>query len=218
MNNRELRVATRLPVVATESTGDRAFYTKNLSMGGLFLLSETRWPVGSTMSLSMTFGDVRIELTARVTHLQRDGVGMCFVGPSDETRAQIKAIISEQMPHEAEGGAFQALQRAVGMGKPRGIQVVWTEGKSRHESTARDLSSAGAFFESETMPAEGATIMVYLSSITENDDHELEPELRGCAAEVLERTDAGFDVRFRTPSAEFRMAIDQALRNAAAAE
>lgn len=214
MHTRELRVATRLPVVATESTGDRAFYTKNLSMGGLFLLSDTRWPVGSHMELVMTVGDVRIQLTARVTHLQRDGVGMCFVGPSDETRSQIRDIISAQMPQQ-DGSTFESLQRAVGMGKPRGIKLIWSEGKTRHESTARDLSSTGAFFESSVLPAEGATIMVYLSSVTENDDHELEPELRGCTAEVLERTDKGFDVRFKTPSAEFRMAIDQALRDAA---
>jgi hypothetical protein len=85
LQERQPRVSTRVPVVETEN-GQGVYYTKNLSMGGLFLLADKRWPVGSQIALAIVHGDMRLEFAARVTHLQRDGVGLCFIDPSDAIR------------------------------------------------------------------------------------------------------------------------------------
>lgn len=211
-NNRQPRIDTRLPVVETAQEG-ATYYTKNLSMGGLFLVTEKRWPVGSEIGLTITFGRARLPLTARVTHLQRDGVGMCFVEPSDSVREALRQLIASQIPSN-DNSAFAALKSAVGL---RGKQTVlsWTDGKIRHEAVVRELTMQGGFFDGPERPAVGSTIMVYVPSTLEVDRDEVQHELRGSSADVLSHTDSGFQARWAVPSAEFRMALDRLLRDLA---
>ena len=210
VTNRQPRVDTRLPVVETGTEG-ATYYTKNLSMGGLFLMTEKRWAVGSEIGLTIAFGRARLPLNARVTHMQRDGVGMCFIEPSDAVREALRLLIASQIP--ANGPSrLESLQRAVGMGHVQGLVVAWSDGKLRHESVVRGLSLHGGTFESADKPPLSASIMVYVPSSMENDDAEVEHELRGTSAEVASHTDDGFEARFTSPSAEFRMALERLLR------
>ncbi len=153
------RVTTRLPVVET-GDGRGVYYTKNLSMGGLFLMSDKRWPVGSEVALALTYGPTRLEFVGRVTHLQRDGVGLCFIEPSDQVREALRKLIAAQIPQN-KGGLASALKNAVGFGG--GPRIAWSDGESRFESPARDVSTRGAFFEFDALPAVGSTIIVYLA-------------------------------------------------------
>lgn len=210
VTNRQPRVDSRLPVVETGTEG-ATYYTKNLSMGGLFLLAEKRWAVGSEVSLTITFGRARLPLNARVTHLQRDGVGMCFIEPSEAVREALRLLIASQIPANATS-RLESLQRAVGLGHAPGITLAWSDGKIRHESMVTDLSMHGGTFESADKPALGATLIVYVPSSVETEDAELEHELRGTSAEVTSHTDTGFEARFSSPSAEFRMALERLLR------
>jgi hypothetical protein len=208
---RQPRVSTRLPVVET-GDGRGVYYTKNLSMGGLFLLSDKRWAVGSVIELALSHGTTRLEFKARITHLQRDGVGLCFIDPSDDVREALRKIIASQIPQNRSGGLASALKNAVGLASAAGTRIAWSDGESRFESAARDLDARSAFFEFDAPPAVGSTIIVYLPATTQNDDEEIEHELRGCTAEVVGHSEGGFAVKFLTPSAEFRMAIERLLR------
>ncbi|MEZ0312603.1 MAG: PilZ domain-containing protein [Myxococcota bacterium] len=201
---------TRLPVVETAS-GGATYYTKNLSMGGLFLLSEKRWPVGSELNLTIAFGRARLPINARVTHLQRDGVGMCFMEPSDAVREALRLLIASQIPVN-EPSRAGAIARAVGLGGGPSVVIAWSDGKLRHEATVRRLTMHGGFFETPDRPDIGSNIMVYVPSSFENEDAEIEHELRGCSAEVTAHSEEGFDARFTVPSAEFRMALERLLR------
>ncbi len=194
MANRQPRVDTRLPVVETTSGGD-TYYTKNLSMGGLFLLTEKRWAVGSELNLTITFGRARLPINARVTHLQRDGVGMCFMETSDAVREALRLLIASQIP--ASGSS---------------VVLAWSDGKIRHEATVRGLTMQGGSFKTPDRPDVGSSIMVYVPSTVETEDAEVEHELRGCSAEVTSHASDGFDARFTVPSAEFRMALERLLR------
>src|SRR4051812_7199193 len=75
---RQFRAATRLPVVIA---GKEIYYTKNLSLGGLFLYTPKRWAVGSTHQLDVRFDERSHFAQARVTHVQADGVGLSFIEP-----------------------------------------------------------------------------------------------------------------------------------------
>ncbi len=210
VTSRQPRVDTRLPVVETGS-GGATYYTKNLSMGGLFLLTEKRWAVGSEVNLTITFGRARLPILARVTHLQRDGVGMCFTEPSDAVREALRLLIASQIPVSTPS-RLEASSRAIGVGAGPSVVLAWSDGKLRHEATVRGLSMQGGFFETPDRPVIGSSIMVYIPSKIETEDASIEHELRGCSAEVTTHSLEGFDARFTVPSAEFRMALERLLR------
>ncbi len=211
LTNRQPRVDTRLPVVETGTEGV-TYYTKNLSMGGLFLLSEKRYAVGSEVALTIAFGRARLPLQARVTHLQRDGVGMCFIEPSEAVREALRLLIASQIPVN-EPTRLEAISRPVGFGHGPSVVLAWSDGRHRHEATVRGLTMQGGFFETPDRPSIGAQIIVYIPQRVEHEDGgEVEHELRGSKAEVMTHSVDGFDAKFMVPSAEFRMALERLLR------
>src|SRR5262245_10843920 len=118
---RLVRVAARIPVIEMDDTGAAPYFTKNLSLGGLFLLTERRWPVGSTVRLTIKNGDKRLPISARVTHIQIDGVGFSFAAPPADATAALRGMIDEILAREG----YDVNRAEIGG------RAVWSQGDRR---------------------------------------------------------------------------------------
>ncbi len=193
------RVALRLPVATPE--GGAPAVTKNISMGGLFLITTKRFEVGTDVELVLEIAGVDLAVTARVTHQQADGAGFSFVDPSpllrEIVREQIDAILHQQASDDTD--PHFVIQHA----------VTWSrDGTGRELSDVRDLSLAGAFFDSDVPVRVGETVYVYVPGFIATDENKAS-EVRGVEAEVVRVEEDGFGVKFLGASAEFRMAIER---------
>lgn len=198
----ETRVPVRIPVVIADG-GDPA-QTKNLSIGGLYLITRRRYPVGEHVELRLEYDAVQLRVTGRVTHQQADGCGFSFVNPEHETREAIRALIDNllaQAPIEGDDTNPRIALRK---------RVSWSyEDNQRHEASLRQLARAGAYLFSEHPAKKGASIFVYFPGFTTTDDPGRASEVRGSEASVTHVDSAGFGVRFVRPSAEFQMAVER---------
>lgn len=194
----EPRVPVSIPV-ATPDGGDPAV-TKNISMGGLFLITRQRFTVGAEVALVLECGGMELEVTGRVTHHQADGVGISFVDPSpllhNILREQIDALLSQHSLGEDTNPRIPVRQK-----------VPWSRGgAAREQAEVRQISSEGAFLASEAQVRKDETVYVYLPGYLATD-RDKASEVRGVEARVIYVRDDGFGVRFINASAEFRMAV-----------
>lgn len=203
---RQFRVAARLPVVDAIEGEKRACYTKNLSLGGLFLLTDKRWPIGSTVSLSVNHEDARFDVDARVTHLQADGVGFSFVDASTTLREMLRQVIDKTISRPSDESDESVNRVAIQS------RVVWAQDEQRYEADLRNIGQEGAFLETVVPPQLEGTVFVYLPAFGPAVTDNVPQELRGCMATVSRRDADGFAVRFVNPSAEFRMAVAELSR------
>ncbi|MEO0811610.1 MAG: PilZ domain-containing protein, partial [Myxococcota bacterium] len=197
----QVRVPVRLLVV-TPDGADRAV-TKNISIGGLYLITKKRFTVGAELPLVLEVGEMRLEVTARVTHQQADGAGFSFVDPSplvqEIVREQIDSILSQETMSDDDTNPRVVVQHSVS----------WSiDGTDREEAEVRDLSLTGAYLATETKVEVDDTIYIYVPGFVATDGGKAS-EVRGVEARVVHTTENGFGVRFLGASAEFRMAIER---------
>lgn len=203
---RQFRATTRLPVVTAAPTGARIYYTKNLSIGGLFLLTDNRWHIGTSVDLTVRFDDVEHHVAARVTHMQSDGVGMSFISPPKELQRELRSVLSAHVdPIEME--AFGSLKKTMFRKVRERMRVSWSHEALRFAAVLRELSDDGLFLDTDEVPAFGAEIYVHLPVLTTDSAELTTSELRGARAKVIFRDSSQFGATFINPSAEFRMAV-----------
>lgn len=192
---REPRVPVSIPVVAPGL--DAPCVTKNLSLGGLFLLTRRRYPVGENVSLKLIYQDLNLDVEARVTHLQSDGVGFAFVSASTPLRNTIRAILDKMV---------QGSVSRDGAAPPP--SSFWSpDGSVKREARLLDVSAKGAYVAGPG-PAVGAEILFYIPGFTPRDASE-PSEVRGSKARVVRSSEEGFGMEFVNASAEFRMALEE---------
>ncbi|MEM6531163.1 MAG: PilZ domain-containing protein [Myxococcota bacterium] len=198
----ETRVPVSIPVVTAD--GGKPALTKNLSLGGLYLITRRRYAVGSHVELSLSYGGVQLGVTGRVTHLQADGCGFAFVNASVALRNMLRELIDtllDQRPVVDDDT------------NPRFViehQIHWSRGDAkRHHASIRQLSLAGAYLTSEVRAKKGETLLVYVPGFTATDDGSRASEVRGTRSVVVHEDGEGFGVRFVGASAEFRMAVER---------
>lgn len=203
---RQFRADARLPVITAASTGGRIYYTKNLAIGGLFLLTEDRWHVGSSVDLTVRFDHVEMPVKARVTHMQSDGVGLSFTDPSDELVVGLRRVLNAHVdPVELEG--FNSLKRTMFRKLSERMRVTWTYENERYDAVLRELSDEGLFLDTEIVPPFDAKVFVYLPAVLAEGIALQATELRGTHAKVIFRDASQFGATFVNASAEFRMAV-----------
>lgn len=204
---RHVRIAAPLRVFDVAKSPPELFVTRNISLGGLFLVSKSRRAVGSTVELLLEHRDYTAAVHGRVTHLQSDGFGISFMDPSDAflrfVRASIDDLLRGGSPLEDRRGDERA---------PVGMQVVWSQVQQEHRGQLNNLSHQGAFILCPEPPVLAAEVFVYLPGFVYDVGSPRPSEARGCAAKVVHRTPEGFGVVFESPSAEFRMAVDGVLK------
>lgn len=201
---RERRINVALRVSIRDEDGH--YLTKNLSAGGLFLITPRRFPVGSFVALSLDYKGLVIETGARVTHIQRDGVGVRFWNPTPEMEEAIAKVIADLL---ASGYSPDDRRR-----EPRtalsGAPVLFRRGELEHRAELVDLSLSGAKIRAAKIPKEGETVLVLMPT-PGVDRRRVGVDLVGADAIVRRALDDAFGVEFDAPSAEFRLAVARLL-------
>jgi hypothetical protein len=211
VTRRHVRIAAPVRVYDLDAMPPEALSTKNVSLGGFFLLTRRRRAVGSTMELAIEHREQKATVHGRVTHLQADGIGIAFVDATDAFLQFVQTIIDDLLA----GGARVDDRRSASRSFVT-LQVVWRQEGIEYQGRLRNLSAGGALIECENCPDMQSEIFVYLPGYTYALSSPRPSEARGCAARVLHRVSYGFGVQFLAPSAEFRMAIEALLREARA--
>lgn len=178
--------------------------TKNLSSGGLFLLTERRYADGDVLRLALEHKGLQLTTSARVTHAQADGVGVRFWNPSDEFRQNLAAIIEDFVSASTPFDDTDAPGELTA-----GDKILWRVGTLEYEGVLADISMEGAFIVSNEQPPIGGDVYVLLPYL--DPMMSKEPEIVGCAARVTRSTPEGFGVGFVSPSAEFAVAVAHVL-------
>ena len=193
-----IRIRTDTAVVTGRVEGSRPAPARNLSTGGIFLITAQRFGLGCVELLTLEVGHRRLQTPARVTHLQPDGVGFSFASPGEPFLTAVRELIDELLSSDAERTAER---------KHVSDPVVWSQAGASRTTVLRDLSAGGAFVLCDAPPRLGSELLLYLPGYTYSAGTEQPSELRGCRAQVVRHAEGGFACRFLDPSAEFRMGI-----------
>ena len=199
-----LRIRTDGVPVLVQVAGALPAPARNLSLGGVFVVTEQRWAVGATEPMIIEYAGQRQHSPGRVTHIQPDGVGLAFAAPGDAFLAWIRDIIDQLL---AAGDQPQPERKRVS------DPVVWSQAGASHTSRLRDLSPGGAFVAASAPPPVGSEVVLYLPGYTYSQGTPKPSELRGCTCRVVRTGDQGFACSFVDASAEFRMSVAERLSN-----
>ncbi len=197
---RDDRVCCALTVSEAGGSNARLGITKDLSLTGLFIVTKTRWKTGSIVALHLSHRFWDFDLEARVVRMLPDGAGLEFVEPSDKAIAGLKLIIDDLL---AEGSWYDSRRAQLRLD----VQgpVTWARASTEVQSLLKDLTTAGAFIETDRPPSPGASIMIYLPGTGDTQ------AACGCQATVIHRNKNGFGVDFVFPSPEFCAAVEAIL-------
>lgn len=202
-NRRHIRIsaALRVDIQNRETSESASYMTKDLSLGGVFLLDAPHWPIGTELPLKIVRGLRQLELLGQVVRHDASGVGIAFVDPGVSAEAAIEEMVIELV---ALGYPFDERR-----GEPRhpiDIAVTWRHGAVEETSRIRDLSFKGAFILSDNKPPVGETCYVYLPALEEESQR---AGVWGCEARVMHARDEGFGVQFQRPSEGFRTSVSR---------
>ncbi|MEE8409321.1 MAG: PilZ domain-containing protein [Myxococcota bacterium] len=175
---------------------------KNLSFGGVFVVTEQRWPVGDNVQLTIRYRDQAIKTNARVTHTHLDGVGFAFVRTSAKLLSSISNMIGDLLTERlAVDDRRQSTRIDVS------AAIVFSRDDTPESAQLRDISDTGALVLTRKPPPVGSRTYVYLPGYAYSNGSTQRSELRGCLAEVVRSDQDTFACEFRDPSAEFSMAV-----------
>ncbi len=206
---RHPRVAGPLRAYDMSESPPEPMLTRNVGLGGAFLVTARRRPVGSPIELLLEHRGATASVAGRVTHFQADGVGVAFSDPSEAFLAFVQRAIDDLL-----AGGAPTVDRRAEERSPVHAQVVWSQTGAEHRGRLRNLGRQGALIECDRPPDLGSEVLVYLPGYTYALKSSRPSEARGCTARVVHREASGFGVQFVAPSAEFRMAVARVLEDA----
>ncbi len=201
-----IRISKALAVAIQGEDG--IFHSKNLHANGLFLLTDKRWPLGTTLSLRFFHVLLSLEVNATVVHHQADGVGLRYVSPPESFQDGMSNIINSLL---ADGAWFDERRRS--LRTQVSGQAVYEYKGSEISAQLIDLSREGAFLESPFKPPVGDAVCFYLPRRIESQEGE-STAVVGCTARVAHQKESGFGLQFQSPSAEFDEALVRILEQA----
>ncbi len=205
-NRVDERVSAALKVTVAGAAGEPCV-TRNISLGGVFLLVKQRWPEGTVLKLELRDRFHSVSLFARAVRHERDGVAFAFVEVSEAQRQRLHLLIDGLL---ADGAWYDDRRRSVRTALTG--PVVWRYGDREFQAELRDLSDGGALIGTTQPPELGAQILLYLPAL--GDDAAAEAGVLGCQALVAHRTPEGFGVTFLFPSPEFSTTVERLVRSA----
>lgn len=211
LRSRRWRLDARVHIIKealhVSSADGQRHVAKNLSLGGIFVLSRQKRPIGDQATLTIHHRGVDLETRARVTHSGADGVGYAFVNPSAEFVESLSVAIRDLLSVGAAVGDRRTAARY-----PVNAAIAFSDGKERTLAQLANLSATGAYVQTTDPPAPGSKVYIYLPGRTFSEGQDVFSEVRGCLCDVVRRARDGFGVHFRNPSAEFQMAVDMLMR------
>ncbi|MEL6339806.1 MAG: PilZ domain-containing protein [Myxococcota bacterium] len=202
--DRRINVAMRVEIL-DRNTGEELF-TKNVSVGGLFLITTHRYPIGGVLPLRLDYKGLLVEVSARVTHIQRDGIGVRFWNAGSAVEEAVSRIIDDLLASGHHGNDRRRESRIWVQDTP----VVWRRGELDHPAELADLSLSGARLRATETPDVDEKVLLMLPTPSSEAGSD-RVDLVGSDACVRRVIDDQFGVEFDGPSAEFRLAVAKLL-------
>lgn len=198
----ETRVVAPVGVLLSVNGKRDACFTRNISIGGTFVMSKQVAVVGDTVTLSFVQAGNRLSTSARVASMTSEGLGLRFINASPEFCDGLTTLIHELLQKTGEQAARPSHQTGGGASwsyiPQQGLRHFLRRGK--RNATLSGLSLDGAALEARRPPDVAEEILVYLRSPDTGDDLE-------CLAKVVRHTDRGFAVKFHSPTIAFRRVV-----------
>lgn len=199
------RVNAAMRVRVLDESDQEYRLTKNISIGGVFFITDRRYPIGQYLDLEIDYKGVLVETGARVTHTQRDGVGVRFWDAPAKLRHTLRSMIEDLLA--AGLGELRREQRVCIEETP----VIWRQNELEHRGELLNLSLSGAGIRCSDVPHTGDEIVIMIPTPAA-DLRVKSLDLVGTHAHVRQSEQEVFGVEFDTPSAEFRLAVARLLQ------
>jgi len=180
--------------------------TRNVSRGGMFVLTKMDLAPGAEVQLEIVHEGKRLIGNAKVTTKTAQGVGLAFSSTDPEFGAGVDGLLRSLLkrPNEDLGaGEVEVSGRMAWSHLPDGRAWNWWR-KRKMVANLVSLSLDGAAMVASRRPEPAELVLIYL---TDSRDESGEPVF--CRAEVVRHTDHGFAVKFLSPSLEFRRAVSR---------
>lgn len=210
---RDTRVVAGVGLILTVDGQSEPCLTRNLSRGGMFVVTRRVVPDGKVVGLEVIHHGKRLKAEAQVVKCADDGLGLSFTGADEAFRTAIRALMDAMVAERSIDPTDD-----VSLDPSRDLKIAWgfppdnkwwkILGKKKQTAELNNLTGDGASLASKTRPKVGDTIIVYLSSRSFGDAVLVES-----AAEVIRMTDDGFAVQFQAASIDFRRAVGQIRRH-----
>lgn len=205
---RHLRVSVKLRVRTKGVDGQELlFFTRNVSVGGLFLMMQPPLETDSLLEMAILTGDDEIELRGRVVRTEEFGCAFEFSGVAEDTRERLRALVADLLNH------CVANIRSIGHSQVRErTNTYWSKGAESVPAHLTKLSDVGAHFESDEIPNLYDRIRIFLPA--EYRPHRDDVPLTECSAQVIDRRGRGFSVVFLENRPDFMNAVQTMLQPA----
>jgi hypothetical protein len=175
---------------------------RDISTGGLFLVTEQRWEPGMQLQLLICHEKASLEVEARVIRNTKGGVALSFINLHDEAKSKIELFISALLMSGAE---LDEQRMGPRMKPPFAISLTTKGGKPN--GNLMDLSLTGARVASLDPPPIGEEVTLYLPSDWDTWTGDSIQSVNSCTGRVVRHTQDGYAIVFESPSVAFRKAI-----------
>ena len=156
-----LRIVVALRVMAECPLGQARGSTKNLSVGGIYMLTETRFPAGTEVRVTLEHKMWSVEVSATVTHQRPDGLGLKFINPAPDIIGDLTGIIDDILSTgvDIDGGDS--------MLDGNEHLVVIRRGVLEFVGTLVSVAPGEVTIEADEMPSDGEALVVLLPARSE---------------------------------------------------
>ncbi len=191
-----IRILVALKVTAETATGRVKALTKNLSVGGVYLLTDAKWAAGTRVDLNLAHKGVEVQMRAEVTHRREDGIGMRFVDPAPVAVTELIGVIDDICSSgvDLDGDMLNVDERL----------VLFRRGMLEYVGRVERAGEGVIAIETAEKLRQGEPLLVLLPA---RSDGAHVREIVGSFAEVMQPVDSGFTARFIDASDEFLTAL-----------
>ncbi|MEZ0313881.1 MAG: PilZ domain-containing protein [Myxococcota bacterium] len=193
-----IRILVALKVTAESETGRVKALTKNLSVGGVYLLTDAKWAAGTTVELNLEHKGVEVHMRAEVTHRRDDGLGLRFVDPPPVAVTELIGVIDDILSSgvDLDGAMLVADERL----------VLFRRGMLEYVGRVDKAGEGVIAIETPEKLRKGEPLLVLLPA---RSDGAHVREIVGSFAEVMSPVNTGFTARFIDASDEFMTALNR---------
>lgn len=207
---RYTRVRAGVGLILTIDGKAEPCLTRDISRGGMFVVTRRPAHHGQAAQLEVIHEGKRLKAEAQVVTVAEDGLGLSFVGATDDFRNAIRKVMDEMVAArstdtELVPGAISDLQIHWRPEEGSKWWAVWKRTREKCELT--NLTLDGASMRSKHRPDVGETVVLELRS------RAFKGGAVSASAEIIRHTNGGFAVYFLGASVEFRRAVSMVRRH-----